>query len=48
MNARDFAIEDLKMGGPIQPRGIQVTDDQGRLVETFNVTDLMAQTAEDV
>jgi hypothetical protein len=41
LSARDFAIEDLKLGGPVLTRQIEITDSNGNLLGTMPVTDIV-------
>jgi hypothetical protein len=37
-SARDFAIDDLRCGGPISARSIEISDEHGTILETMAVS----------
>lgn len=40
-SARDFAVDDLRWGNPINARCIEITDEQGKILETLAVRDVV-------
>jgi hypothetical protein len=41
LSARDFAMEDIKRGGPVMARQIVIEDDKGNLLGTMPVLDIV-------
>jgi hypothetical protein len=41
MSARDFAMEDLRRGGPVMRRQIVIEDEQGHELGTMPVSDIV-------
>jgi hypothetical protein len=39
-SARDFAMDDLRCGNPVQARSIEITDQDGAILETVLVRDI--------
>jgi hypothetical protein len=40
--ARDFAMDDLRCGGPVRALSIEITDEDGMVLETVAVSDIVA------
>jgi hypothetical protein len=41
-SARDFAMDDLRCGQPVQARSIEITNEDGIILETVAVGDIVA------
>jgi hypothetical protein len=41
MSARDFAMEDIRHGGPVMIRQIVIEDERGHVLGTMPVTDIV-------
>ena len=41
MSARDFAMEDIRRGGPVMTRRIVIEDEQGHLLGAMPVSDIV-------
>jgi len=41
LSARDFAIEDIKRGGPVMLRQIEIADSDGNVLGTMPVIDVV-------
>jgi hypothetical protein len=41
LSARDFAMEDLKRGGPVLIREIEIEDEKGRVLGTMPVLNIL-------
>jgi hypothetical protein len=41
-SARDFAVDDLRSGNPVHARCIEITDEQGTVLETLAVRDVVS------
>jgi hypothetical protein len=41
LSARDFALEDIKQGGPVRLRQIEITDGDGIVLGTMPVIDIV-------
>jgi hypothetical protein len=40
-SARDFAMDDLRCGNAVQARNIEITDEQGAILESLAVRDIL-------
>ena len=41
LSAQDFALEDIKCGGPVLLRQIEIADSDGRILGTMPVADIV-------